>query len=70
MSVRTQRRVARKLTQALAELFAVSENQTDNINIRFHPYPPKDFAVGGQLLSERVPLIGRVMKSVYSDRSN
>jgi phenylpyruvate tautomerase PptA (4-oxalocrotonate tautomerase family) len=62
MSARQQRRVADRLTRMLAELFGFGPSQTDDINIRFHPYPPKDFAVGGQLLSDRIPLIGRVMK--------
>ena len=65
MSARQQRRVADKLTKVLAELFGFGLEEMDNINIRFHPYPPKDFAVGGQLLSDRVPLIARVMKRLF-----
>lgn len=34
----------------------------ENVNLRFHSYPPAAFAVGGRLLSDRVPLIGQVMK--------
>ena len=61
MSPRRQRRLARELTQVLANLFHL-ENQLENVNIRFHPYPPTDFAVGGRLLADIVPLVGRVMK--------
>ena len=32
------------------------------INIRCHPYPPRDFAVGGRLLVDRAPAISRLMK--------
>jgi phenylpyruvate tautomerase PptA (4-oxalocrotonate tautomerase family) len=65
MSARQQRRVAGKLTKVLAELFGYGPEGMDSINIRFHPYPPKDFAVGGQLLSDRVPLIARAMKRLF-----
>ena len=66
MSVKQQRRIARRLTPLLAELFEVPPAGLDGINIRFHPYPPTDFAVGGLLLSDIVPLIGRVMKRIAS----
>ena len=46
----------------LAELFRIARQDFNSINLRFHPYPPKDFAVGGHLLSERVPIIGIVRK--------
>lgn len=62
MSVKRQRRVAERLTPLLAELFEVAPSEIEGINIRFHPYPPTDFAVGGRLLSDLIPLIGRVMK--------
>jgi phenylpyruvate tautomerase PptA (4-oxalocrotonate tautomerase family) len=62
MSVKQQRRVAQGLTPVLAELFEVPPAGLDGINIRFHPYPPTDFAVGGRLLSDHVPTIGRLMK--------
>ena len=62
MSVRQQRRIARALTSVLADVFGVDPAQLDNVNIRFHAYPPTDFSVGGQLLADRVPLIGRLMK--------
>lgn len=64
MSVRQQRKVARSLTPVLAELFDVSPAATENINIRFHSYPPTDFAVGGRLLSDVVPRIGRLLKRI------
>lgn len=64
MSVRQQRKVARGLTPVLAEAFGVPTDQIDGVNIRFHSYPPTDFAVGGRLLADVVPLIGRVMKRV------
>jgi phenylpyruvate tautomerase PptA (4-oxalocrotonate tautomerase family) len=62
MSVKQQRRIAKYLTPLLAELFHVPATKLKGINIRFHPYPPADFAVGGRLLSDIVPLIGRLMK--------
>jgi len=65
MSVRQQRRVARALTPLLAELFGVAPVAIEGINIRFHPYPPTDFAVGGRLLSDMIPLPGRLMKRLF-----
>ncbi len=62
MSRKQQRRIARHLTPVLADLFEVPPAGLEGINIRFHPYPPSDFAVGGRLLSDIVPLIGRLMK--------
>ncbi|HLH03542.1 MAG TPA: hypothetical protein VKX25_12275 [Bryobacteraceae bacterium] len=64
MSVRRQRRIARELTPLLAELFNIPATARDGINIRFHPYPATDFAVGGRLLSDLVPWVGRLMKRV------
>ena len=58
---RTQRRVAARLTPVLAELFGLS-GDLGGVNIRFHSYPPIDFAVGGKLLADLVPRIGQVMK--------
>ena len=66
MSVKQQRRLAQHLTPLLAELFEIPPTRLDGINIRFHPYPPTDFAVGGRLLSDIVPLIGRLMKRLAS----
>jgi len=66
MSAKQQRRIARYLTPLLGELFDVPPTRLDGINIRFHPYPPTDFAVGGRLLSDIVPLMGRFMKRFAS----
>ena len=65
MSVRRQRKIARMLTPVLATWFEVPASQTDNVNIRFHSYPPTDFAVGGKLLSDLVPLVGRMAKKLF-----
>ena len=65
MSVRRQRGIAHVLTPLLGELFAVPVREIDSINIRFHSYPPTDFAVGGQLLSDRVPWIGQLVKRLF-----
>ena len=65
MSERQQRKIARRLTAVLAELFSVDPKDIEGINIRFHPYPPTDFGVGGILLSDRVPLVGRIMKRIF-----
>lgn len=62
MSVRQQRKVARQLTPVLAQLFGIPTDEVENINIRFHSYPPTDFAVGGRLLVDTVPRIARVFK--------
>lgn len=62
MNLYQRRKVARVLTPVLAELFGLQEHQLEGINIRFHSYPPSAFAVGGKLLSERVPFIAQVMK--------
>ncbi len=62
MSEGQQRKIAKRLTPVLVELFDIKLENFGGINIRFHPYPPKDFAVGGRLLSDVVPLIGRVLK--------
>jgi phenylpyruvate tautomerase PptA (4-oxalocrotonate tautomerase family) len=59
MSTRQQRRVAAQLTPLLARLFAT---EPDAVNLRFHSYPPTDFAVGGKLLSQRVPRAIRMIK--------
>ena len=66
MSVRQQRRIAQHLTPLLARLFEVPPAGLDGINIRYHRYPATDFAVGGRLLSDIIPLIGRVMKRIAS----
>jgi phenylpyruvate tautomerase PptA (4-oxalocrotonate tautomerase family) len=62
MPVRMQRRIAREFTPVLAQLFNITTADLDNINIRFHSYPPTDFAVGGKLLSDIIPAAGRVLK--------
>ena len=66
MPVRQQRRIAEVLTPVLAELFEIPLEGRNGINIRFHPYPPTDFAVGGRLLSDIVPLGGRLIKRLLS----
>lgn len=65
MSVRQQRKVASALTPVLAELFDVPTDGLDGINIRFHSYPPSNFAVGGQLLSDLVPRVGQLAKRLF-----
>ncbi len=64
MSVKQQRKVAKTLTPRLAKLFGIAPEELDAINIRFYSYPPSDFAVGGALLSDRVPWIGRLLKKL------
>jgi hypothetical protein len=51
-------------TPILAKLYEIPPDRLEGINLRFHPYPPTDFAVGGRLLSDLVPLIGRWMKAL------
>lgn len=46
MSTRQQARVAAVLTPRLVQLF---DTEPDAVNLRFHSYPPTDFAVGGVL---------------------
>ena len=38
---------------------------TDAVNVRFHSYPPTDFAVGGRLLSTRIPYPARWAKKLF-----
>ena len=64
LSVTMQRRVAKVLTSVLSSLFHQSDR--DAINIHFHSYAPTDFAVGGMLLSDRIPLMGRLAKRLSS----
>ena len=59
MSTRHQARVAARLTPLLVTLFGTDPGA---VNLRFHSYPPSDFAVGGILLSARVPRIARAAK--------
>jgi|GEM_PF-822997 len=66
MPKRMQRRIARELTPVLAQLFAIAPDAVENINIRFHSYPPSDFAVGGRLLSDIVPRAARFFKRLLS----
>jgi phenylpyruvate tautomerase PptA (4-oxalocrotonate tautomerase family) len=62
MSVKKQRRIAKDLTPVMAEAFGIADVQ--GVNIRFHSYPPTDFSVGGALLADRVPAMGRLMKKL------
>lgn len=59
MSPRRQRRVAAGLTPLLVLLF---QAEPDAVNLRFHPYPPTDFSVGGRLLADRVPRVAQLAK--------
>lgn len=59
MSTRAQARGAARLTPVLVALFGA---QPDAVNLRFHPYPPTDFAVAGVLLSARIPAPARWAK--------
>jgi phenylpyruvate tautomerase PptA (4-oxalocrotonate tautomerase family) len=61
MSTRRQRLVAARLTPLLVRLFGA---EPEAVNLRFHPYPPTDFAVGGVLLADRVPRVARWIKRV------
>ena len=63
LNTRRQRKLARELTPLLASFFGLG-TQLDHVNIRFHPYPPSDFAVGGRLFADLIPAIGRFMKSI------
>lgn len=65
MSVGQQRRVAAQLTPLVASLFDVPAGAADNVNFRFHSYPPTDFAVGGHLLSDLVPYAGQLAKRLF-----
>jgi phenylpyruvate tautomerase PptA (4-oxalocrotonate tautomerase family) len=62
MSTRQQARVATALTPLLESLFGA---ETDAVNVRFHSYPPTDFAVGERLLSARIPRAARLAKRVF-----
>jgi phenylpyruvate tautomerase PptA (4-oxalocrotonate tautomerase family) len=62
MNLRQKQKVVRNLTPVLAQLFEVKN--TESVNIRFHSYPPTDFSVGGNLISELVPRIGQIMKKL------
>lgn len=62
MSPRRQRRVAAELTPLLVRLFGA---EPDAVNLRFHPYPPTDFAVAGRLLADRVPRAARLAKRIF-----
>lgn len=59
MSTRSQARVAARLTPLLVASF---DTEPDAVNLRFHSYPPSDFAVGGVLLRARIPRIARAAK--------
>jgi phenylpyruvate tautomerase PptA (4-oxalocrotonate tautomerase family) len=60
LSLRRQKVIARELTDVLARLLDVED--TDAVNVRFHRYRPRDFAVGGVLLARRIPVAARVAK--------
>jgi hypothetical protein len=45
-----------------AVALSLFEAASDAVNVRFHSYPPSDFAVGGTLLSNRVPPAARLAK--------
>lgn len=62
MSTRQQRKAGAALTPVLVRLFNA---EPDSVNIRFHSYPPTDFAVGGRLLSDRIPAAGRFAKRLF-----
>lgn len=62
LSTHRKARVAARLTPLLVTLFATD---ADAVNLRFHPYPPTDFAVGGVLLSKRIPLVARLAKRFF-----
>lgn len=62
ISVRQQRRVTARLTPLLVEIFST---QIDSVNMRFQSYPPTDFAVGGQLLADRIPRPARWAKRIF-----
>ncbi|MBV9277281.1 MAG: hypothetical protein JOZ97_03495 [Candidatus Eremiobacteraeota bacterium] len=66
MPVRMQRRIARELTPILARLFNVPPSQIDNVNLRFYSYRPRDFAVGGRLLSDMIPRFAQILKRTLS----
>lgn len=61
LSTRQKARVAVRLTPLLVTLF---DTDVEAVNLRFHPYPPTDFAVGGVLLSRRIPLVARLAKRI------
>lgn len=62
LRVRRQRVITARLTPVLVQLFAA---EPEAVNIRFHSYPPTDFAVGGRLLSDRVPVAGQLAKRLF-----
>lgn len=62
LGVRRQRIIAARLTPVLVQLF---EAEPDAVNIRFHSYPPTDFAVAGKLLSDRIPIAGQLAKRLF-----
>ena len=64
VGTRLQRRAAARLTPLLASIFGVPQTQLESVNVRFHPYPPQDFAVGGRLLSDLVPKAAQLLKKL------
>jgi phenylpyruvate tautomerase PptA (4-oxalocrotonate tautomerase family) len=65
MSVKQQRRVAAALTPVLARLFEIDDAHREHVNIKFEPYPPTDFSVGGTLLSDLLPRAARWAKKAF-----
>jgi phenylpyruvate tautomerase PptA (4-oxalocrotonate tautomerase family) len=61
LNLRRQRRLARELTPLIARFF---DGQTDQVEIRFHHYQPSDRAIGGELLVDKIPWIGRMVKKL------
>lgn len=57
-----RRTIAERRTPLLVELFGA---HPDAVNVRFRSYPPTAFAVGGRLLSDRVPRPARWAKRVF-----
>lgn len=60
LSLRRQQVIARAITDLLARLLDVEDLSA--VNVRFHRYQPRDFAVGGVLLAQRIPVVARVAK--------
>ncbi|MEZ0364461.1 4-oxalocrotonate tautomerase family protein [Mycobacterium sp. pUA109] len=61
LSLRRQQVIAREITNLLARLLDLGDD-LDAVNVRFHRYRPRDFAVGGVLLAQRIPVAARVAK--------
>jgi hypothetical protein len=68
-----RKEIATALTDAVVALFTPARgpgpeqtprphHRPPDPNVRFHSYPPTDFAVGGRLLSARLPRVARLAK--------